>query len=64
MRKEDPRRRNISFGLHAENFGRGGYQVGKEKKKNFRSLAAERLAAAMFIFFLSLRLARIIPSLI
>ena len=50
MRKEDTRRRNISFGLHAENFGRGGYQVGKEKKKIFRSLAAERLAAAMFFF--------------
>ena len=34
------------------NFGRGGYKcMEKEKKKNCRPLAAERLAAAMFFFF-------------
>ena len=34
---EDPRRRkNVSFALHAKNFGRSGYQVEKEKKNNCR----------------------------
>ena len=32
-------------------FGRSGYQVEKEKKKNCRPLAAERPAAAMFVLF-------------
>ena len=34
-------------------FGRNGYQVEKEIKKNCRPLAAERLAAAMFVLFVS-----------
>ena len=42
--------RDFSFRLHAENFGRVGYQVGKEKKENCRPLAAARPAAAMFFF--------------
>ena len=32
------------------NFGRGGYQVEKEKKKNCRPLAAKCRSAVMFVF--------------
>ena len=54
-REEDPSARKILEGgttfrlLYMQNFGRSGYQEEKEKKNNCRSLAAELLAAAMFV---------------
>ena len=37
--------------VYIRNFGRSGYQVEKEEKKNCRPLAAERSAAAIFVLF-------------
>ena len=54
-REEDPSTRKILEGGRTfrllKTFGRSGYQVEKEKKKTCRPIAAERLAAAMFVLF-------------
>ena len=39
--------------VYMQNFGRGDYQVEKEKRKNCLPLAVERPAAVMFVPFCS-----------